>query len=156
MNPHKKIKLEKQEKSFYNSATVHEQVTVESNEMFPMKTSKVLMLYTGGTIGMKMTKDHVYEPVPNYFSDLLMTMRQFYDPNYYLEDDEVTVNVVVKPEEESSIPESEITVINDIKTKKKKLKALVTPISLYGKRTIYTILEYEELIDSANVLMKGL
>jgi len=155
MNPHKKVKLDKQEKSFFNSATVHEQVTMESNEMLPMKTSNVLILYTGGTIGMKMTIDHVYEPVPNYFSDLLMTMRQFHDPYYYLEDDEVTVNVVVKPEEESSIPKSEINIINNVKTKKKKLKALVTPISLYGKRTIYTIFEYEELIDSANVLLEG-
>lgn len=154
MNPHKKVKLDKQEKSFFNSATVHEQVTMESNEMLPMKTSNVLILYTGGTIGMKMTIDHVYEPVPNYFSDLLMTMRQFHDPYYYLEDDEVTVNVVVKPEEESSIPKSEINIINNVKTKKKKLKALVTPISLYGKRTIYTIFEYEELIDSANVLLE--
>ncbi|ORX82603.1 asparaginase-domain-containing protein, partial [Anaeromyces robustus] len=154
MNPYNNILLNQhEEKSFYNSATVHEQVTVESTEMLPMNISKVLILYTGGTIGMKMTKDHVYEPVPNYFTDLLLSMRQFHDPNNKF-DDTITANVVIKDDELSSIPESEITVINNIKTKKKKFKALVTPVSLYGKRTIYTIYEYEELIDSANLLLK--
>ncbi|ORY48356.1 Asparaginase/glutaminase, partial [Neocallimastix californiae] len=90
-----------------------------------MKTSKVLILYTGGTIGMKMTADHVYEPVPNYFTDLLLTMRQFHDPYHHFDD-----------------------------TVMKNLKALVTPVSLYGKRTIYTIYEYDELIDSANLVLK--
>ncbi|ORX45211.1 asparaginase-domain-containing protein [Piromyces finnis] len=155
MNKYKKIKLDdnEQEKNFYNSATVHEQVTVESTEMFPMNVSKVLILYTGGTIGMKMTADHVYCPVTDFFTDLLLTMRQFHDPNNNY-DDTIIVNTVVKEEEEATIPKSEITIINNIKTIKKKLKALVTPVSLYGKRTIYTIYEYDELIDSANLTLK--
>lgn len=154
MQPNKRIRLKRESKSFYNSATVHEQVTMASNEMLPMKISKVLVLYTGGTIGMKMTVDHVYEPVPNYFSDLLFSMRQFHDPNHNL-GETITVNVAVKDEELPSIPESDITTINNIKIKKKELKALVTPVSLYGKRTIYTIFEYDELIDSANLLLQG-
>eukprot|EP00833_Pecoramyces_ruminatium_P011367 jgi/Orpsp1_1/1185399/evm.model.c7180000093584.2 len=153
MQPNKRIRLKRESKSFYNSATVHEQVTMASNEMLPMKISKVLVLYTGGTIGMKMTVDHVYEPVPNYFSDLLFSMRQFHDPNHNL-GETITVNVAVKDEELPSIPESDITTINNIKIKKKELKALVTPVSLYGKRTIYTIFEYDELIDSANLLLQ--
>ncbi|KAL6636441.1 asparaginase-domain-containing protein [Neocallimastix sp. 'constans'] len=153
MQPNKRLRLNEEPKNFYNSATVHEQVTMESNEMLPMKTSKVLILYTGGTIGMKMTADHVYEPVPNYFTDLLLTMRQFHDPYHHF-DDTVMVNVIVKDEELSTLSESEIAVINNIKTRKKNLKALVTPVSLYGKRTIYTIYEYDELIDSANLVLK--
>jgi len=153
MNPPKKIKLSDHEKSFV-SATVHEQVTVESTEMLPMNVSKVLILYTGGTIGMKMTIDHVYKPVPDFFTDLLLSMRQFHDPNNKF-DNTVVVNTVVKKEEESTLSKSEITLINNIKTKKKELKALVTPVSLYGKRTIYTIYEYDELIDSANLTLKG-
>jgi len=154
MQPNDRLRLTHESKSFYNSATVHEQVTMAINEMLPMKTSKVLILYTGGTIGMKMTVDHVYEPVPNYFTDLLLSMRQFHDANHPF-DDTVTLNVVVNEEELSSLHESEISVINNIKVKKKELKALVTPVSLYGKRTIYTIYEYDELIDSANLVFKG-
>lgn len=44
-------------------------------------------------------------------------------------------------------------VINGTRCVKIKLPALVTPTSWYGKRTRYSILEYEKLLDSSNMTM---
>jgi len=41
--------------------------------------SKILVLYTGGTIGMKNSPDG-YKPVPDYFTGLLQSLPQFHDP----------------------------------------------------------------------------
>ncbi|KAF9359828.1 hypothetical protein BGX26_011296, partial [Mortierella sp. AD094] len=41
--------------------------------------SRVLVIYTGGTIGMKNTKQHGYIPVPNYLADTLSSQARFHD-----------------------------------------------------------------------------
>ena len=78
--------------------------------------SEVLVLYTGGTIGMKWTPKG-YCPVPNYFENLLTRLPQFND-------------------QESGQP------------------GLTTPVSIYGKRVHYRILELDPLLDSSNMSMK--
>lgn len=44
------------------------------------QTTKVLMIYTGGTIGMKNSKQTGYTPVPGYLSKMISSMSKFNDP----------------------------------------------------------------------------
>jgi len=74
---------------------------------------EVLVIYTGGTIGMKHTPNG-YAPKKDYMKGLLKTLPMFHDPAF---------------------PD------------------LTTPISAFGKRIHYDILEYDPLLDSSNMDM---
>ena len=74
-------------------------------------TNRVLIIYTGGTIGMK-DSPRGYVPAPGLLGEQLAAMPQFHDRS--------------KP-------------------------ALTTPLSRYGRRVHYQILEYDELLDSSNM-----
>ncbi|KAI7885126.1 asparaginase-domain-containing protein [Lichtheimia hyalospora FSU 10163] len=163
---------------FDNAAVVH-QLTADRNEMLVPDFSRVLCIYTGGTIGMKHTKEHGYIPLPNYFAQTLGKNLQFHDPFH-------------NPNSRSSTPDSGRSsrsssptrsnsptrsssptmmdnghryafgsVTNSVRTMdeqgvetKQELPSLITPISLYGKRIRYSILEYDPLLDSCNMTME--
>jgi len=74
-------------------------------------TNRVLIIYTGGTIGMKDTP-RGYAPAPGYLGEQLAAMPHFHD---------------------------------------RTMPALTTPISRYGRRVRYDILEYAPLLDSSNM-----
>jgi lysophospholipase len=74
-------------------------------------TNRVLIIYTGGTIGMKDTP-RGYAPAPGFLSELLAAMPPFHD---------------------------------------RTMPAHTTPISRYGRRVRYDILEYAPLLDSSNM-----
>src|SRR5690242_20104785 len=75
------------------------------------RTNRVLMIYAGGSIGMK-DSPQGYVPAPGQLADLLASMPQFYD---------------------------------------RTMPALTTPLSRYGRRIHYAIVEYEPLLDAANM-----
>jgi len=75
--------------------------------------ANVLVIYTGGTIGMMPTDDG-YAPAPNFLKEYLKGLPQCH---------------------EAGFPE------------------LTLPLSRYGKRIQYEILEYEPLLDSCNIGM---
>ncbi|EDV21633.1 uncharacterized protein TRIADDRAFT_30040 [Trichoplax adhaerens] len=52
-----------------------------SSSLSEQAESKVLILYTGGTIGMKKT-ERGYEPYPNYLANSLKSLPMLHDPNY--------------------------------------------------------------------------
>lgn len=77
--------------------------------------TNILMIYTGGTIGMKKGKKG-YEPVSGFLQSQLKKLSAFHDP-------------FAQP-----------------------LKYdLISPLSKYNKRSNYTILEFDPLLDSANM-----
>ncbi|KAK3818715.1 MAG: asparaginase-domain-containing protein [Benniella sp.] len=63
----------------FENAAVDHQLSQFIDEMLPCEVSRVLILYTGGTIGMKNTKQHGYVPVPNFLADTLSTQSRFHD-----------------------------------------------------------------------------
>ncbi len=73
--------------------------------------SRVLILYTGGTIGMKRT-ERGYAPVAGWFASELQKMASFQDPTQ---------------------PPG------------------VTPVSKFGRRVAYEVVEYDPLLDSSNI-----
>jgi lysophospholipase len=80
-------------------------------EQLQEQIRKILIIYAGGTIGMKMTPLG-YSPIPGYLTELLPQLPQFQDKNQ---------------------------------------SACITPISQYGWRAVYKIIEYEPLLDSADM-----
>lgn len=74
-------------------------------------TNRVLMIYTGGTIGMR-DSPRGYVPAPGFLAEQLATMPQFHD---------------------QSMP------------------ALTTPLSRYGRRTHYRVVEYDPLLAAADI-----
>lgn len=74
-------------------------------------TRRVLIIYTGGTIGMKLGP-RGYVPAPGLLSEQLAAMPQFHD---------------------------------------RSMPALTTPLSRYGRRVHYNILEHKPLLDSSNM-----
>jgi len=81
--------------------------------------SRVLILYTGGTIGMRNGPEG-YAPVRNYLEGHLRTMKQFHD--------------------EDAESEAEAAANGEPGT-------LITPLSIYNKRIAYRIVEYDPLLE---------
>mmetsp|Transcript_14234 Transcript_14234/g.26855 ORF Transcript_14234/g.26855 Transcript_14234/m.26855 type:complete len:583 (+) Transcript_14234:2276-4024(+) len=109
-------------KVFANDFTkrVYAQARAERNLITAEAT--VLIIYTGGTIGMTY-QEHGYSPMPNMFEQMLRTDPRFNDQTEHAR-----------------------RLAND---RNFKSKLLVTPLSSYGKRTLYEVYEMPNLLDSS-------
>ncbi|KFM59623.1 hypothetical protein X975_12557, partial [Stegodyphus mimosarum] len=69
--------------SFYQDSPDYRPL-IKSSSLHKIKQdknySKVLVLYTGGTIGMIRSKDGVYAPVPNLMEKKIKLYPQLHDP----------------------------------------------------------------------------
>ncbi|KAF9934594.1 hypothetical protein FBU30_001358 [Linnemannia zychae] len=63
----------------FENAAVDYQLSQYIDEMLPCEVSRVLVIYTGGTIGMSNTKQFGYVPVPNFLADTLSKQSRFHD-----------------------------------------------------------------------------
>ncbi|KAI8086569.1 asparaginase-domain-containing protein [Halteromyces radiatus] len=171
----------------FDNAAVGHQLNADRHDMLAPDFSRVLVIYTGGTIGMKHTPEHGYIPFPNYLAKSLSRVQRFHDPrNPYgystmsrrsssdsvdsLQSDQSqqqdpltspsppimdssfgqitnTVRSISRVKDESSSQQKDELIIQ-------QLPSLITPISLYGKRIRYSILEYDPLLDSCNMTME--
>ncbi|KAI8364501.1 asparaginase-domain-containing protein [Choanephora cucurbitarum] len=152
----------------YENAAVGAQLGVDRNDMLAPDISRVLVIYTGGTIGMKHTPEHGYIPLPNYFAESLSKVRRFHDPQ-----SDSDKPVLSRSSSHDSLDSLNISdknpfdfgsVTNTVKaieqegpdkgkTKTFQLPSLITPVSLFGKRIRYSILEYVPLLDSCDITM---
>lgn len=89
-------------------------------------SSKVLIIYAGGTIGMSNDSILGYSPKLGYLYGSLLKNPMFHDPAFVA--DEHTT---------SFLP-----------------SALIMPPSIFGNRTSFTILEYSPLLDSSNMTIQ--
>ncbi|KAJ3287973.1 hypothetical protein HK104_008387 [Borealophlyctis nickersoniae] len=157
---------------FVNDA-VNAAVSAEvADEMVSANMSRVLVIYTGGTIGMKNTPTHGYLPVPGYLSHTLAAMTRFHDPVGFAATSATSttfpltnaVNIPLAYPNDSPKTANPLGheagddnaarfAINGTPVIRSRKPALVTPASLYGKRIRYSILEYDPLLDSANMTM---
>ncbi|CAG8584921.1 6605_t:CDS:10 [Paraglomus occultum] len=117
--------------------------------------SRVLIIYTGGTVGMKHTKSRGYIPVQHYLTRTLTQMPRFHDPRAYMKVGMDAVRTFGELEGERGEGFKNKISLTDKDTGKagpvKFVDTLITPPSLYGKRIIYSIVEYEPLLDSCNM-----
>jgi 60kDa lysophospholipase len=118
---------------FTNSSVDHQHWSVRNTtrEVLSNGTdSHVLILYAGGTMGMRYDPEHGYILNPGLLREILLSHPYFHDSKF-------------------SIEEYDNLIIGDSRIS----NPLVLPPSIYGKRIFYRILEYEELLDSSNMSM---
>ncbi|KAI8325289.1 asparaginase-domain-containing protein, partial [Martensiomyces pterosporus] len=96
--------------------------------------SKVLVIYTGGTIGMKHDKSNGYSPVKGFLPAKLRSIERFHDPDGF-KDFEIDQDA------------------RGAGTPSRLSEWLITPKSMYGRRVQYCFLEYDPLLDSCNMDM---
>ncbi|KAG1463995.1 hypothetical protein G6F46_003195 [Rhizopus delemar] len=146
----------------YENAAVGHQLGVNRDDMVALDVSRVLIIYTGGTIGMKHTPEHGYVPFPNYLAESLSKVQRFHDPQTVSESnssiyrssstdslDSLSTNVFKAKEVTNTVK----AIGRDNKVKVFQLPSLITPVSLFGKRIRYSILEYTPLLDSCDITM---
>lgn len=121
--------------SFYlNPVVDYQRANADTHETIYARVSRVLIIYTGGTIGMKASPEgRGFEPVPNWLCDSLRSVHRFNDST------------------RSSVPPDMHPVKSASLGTSTELPSLMTPVSVYGKRINYSILEYSPLLDSANM-----
>jgi 60kDa lysophospholipase len=88
---------------------------------------RVLILYTGGTIGMK-DKGNGFEPAPGFIHQTLASLSMFHDPSFgspSLQDQNELMNYT-----------------------------FVSPILKTGLRAVYKVIEYIPILDSCNISTK--
>ncbi|CAO3587890.1 unnamed protein product [Absidia cylindrospora] len=186
---------ETDEDLIYDNAAVGHQLNADCHDMLAPDMSRVLIIYTGGTIGMKHTPEHGYIPFPNYLAKSLSKVQRFHyprNPSGYstmtqststdsldslqsdrLRPDNSTTASPQPPSSPNIVPvfgqvtntvrsiTRERTTESPSTTTTQKeelviqqLPSLITPVSLYGKRIRYSILEYDPLLDSCNMTME--
>ncbi|KAL7753007.1 hypothetical protein RI367_001458 [Sorochytrium milnesiophthora] len=151
-----------------------------ADEMVEVEVSRVLIIYTGGTIGMRNTPDHGYLPVPNYLTHMLSTMSRFHDPEAAshelasaaslarrssitsVKSVERLVNNIRMPEFDDGGTSPSISGRTSRASTAsehrqlpplQEIRALMTPPSMWGKRIKYSVLEFNPLLDSSNMTM---
>ena len=129
-------------KTYPNNVVDDQLQNAHLESMVPVDMSRILVIYTGGTIGMISGKDG-YLPVKNYLQKKLSHNARFHEP---LQGD-LLKNLLHVLSPDGSIS------IKGIPCNPVQTDALITPYSLFHKRIRYSILEYEPLLDSSNMTM---
>ncbi|CAO3703232.1 unnamed protein product [Rhizopus stolonifer] len=150
---------------FENPAVSH-QLGVDRDDMVAPDVSRVLVIYTGGTIGMKHTPEHGYIPLPNFLAESLSKVQRFHDPQILTNpglsrsSSSDSLDSLASPTSESAEPRTFGHMKNTVKAMQPdgkvdtfQLPSLITPVSLFGKRIRYSILEYTPLLDSCDITM---
>ena len=91
---------------------------------------RVLLIYTGGTIGMKPTEKGL-APAPGFLTTLVANMPMFHDT-----------------EAEHLIP---LEFLGGLDRETNLGKAMITPLNEYDERIVFRFLDYDPLLDSSNV-----
>ncbi|CAG8734217.1 1833_t:CDS:10, partial [Racocetra persica] len=149
------LKIPANQPTIHNDAvSVAMQMTQPDDVSTVPDLSKVLVIYTGGTIGMKNTHLNGYIPVPNYFTNTLAEMSRFHDQSFFdkslrydlegCDDEDPMYSNKIFIKDYWGIEDSGIMCISR--------RVLVTPPSFQGKRIKYSIVEYEPLLDSCNMI----
>ncbi|KAI9592488.1 asparaginase-domain-containing protein [Syncephalis fuscata] len=141
----------------FESPAVKLQTVADRSSMLMPDISRVLVIYTGGTIGMKNSKEKGYIPVPDYLGKTLETMARFHDPKG-LEQLEALARKAPSEQTLAGVCVAEkldTSRIDGSRYDEQQLHWLIMPQSMYGKRIRYAILEYDPLLDSSNMTMDG-
>lgn len=138
-----------EETPYWNDA-VNAQMNAEiCDSMISQTVTRVLIIYTGGTIGMKNTNNG-YVPVKDYFENSLKQATRFHDEEFFSQMDTKTNTTFVCTADK----DFNSILVHGSLAKRVELPTLITPASLYEKRIRYSILEYDPLLDSSNMTMQ--
>jgi lysophospholipase len=107
----------------YSRQQAEKCMKIQYKETNTIRDKRILLIYTGGTIGMEKTANGL-APKKNFLHNYLQG-----HPNFC--DKEFTMKEVMDNNVDSDY--------------------LVTPVTIYNKRVYYKILEFDHVIDSANM-----
>ncbi|KAI8902829.1 asparaginase-domain-containing protein [Globomyces pollinis-pini] len=140
---------------FNNDAVKSQLSAVNLDTMIAIDITRVLIIYTGGTIGMQNNPEHGYLPISGYMTNRLALNARFHDSSDLPDSSEALKNKANVSVPVDSIPDMSTykNITNGIPFKVVDLPALITPYSLFKKRIRYSILEYDPLLDSSNMTM---
>ena len=69
----------------FSNAAVEASFHSPALAMVPSELSRVLIIYTGGTVGMKNTPSHGYQPIPGFLTQTLKTNLHIHaDPSCHI------------------------------------------------------------------------
>ncbi|KAJ2396152.1 hypothetical protein GGI23_004020, partial [Coemansia sp. RSA 2559] len=80
-SPFRSDKIEAIAAHHYSETADFQRMRASSDEAITQGVSKVLVIYTGGTIGMKHDKCDGYSPVKGYLPEKLRSIDRFHDPD---------------------------------------------------------------------------
>ncbi|KAI8910155.1 asparaginase-domain-containing protein [Gorgonomyces haynaldii] len=123
-------------------------VQKDSDDIVSAHQTRVLIIYTGGTIGMANHHQNGYLPVKGFINTTLEQNPRFHDKQAYELLSQKTNRVNIQSQDTQ-----DTIMINGTLSRSRELPTLLTPVSLYGKRIRYSILEYDPLLDSSNMTM---
>ncbi|KAK4470495.1 hypothetical protein MN116_006043 [Schistosoma mekongi] len=121
-----------------------------------ISVSRVLVLYTGGTIGMKYVNGS-YRSVENFFLPALSKMPTFCDSEFQIHINQFNVEYLHQKLSETPIlPHTYDCHSKSIKresslTKSDHIQTYALPIDKNGCRVLYTVVEYWPLLDSSDL-----
>lgn len=131
---------------FHNDVVSSQLDSPAVDKMVQVDMSRLLLIYTGGTIGMQNNPQHGYLPISGYITQKMAQNDKFHDTTSSLTDE---FNLVYQSVAEGS----HTSKIHQTPVITKSLPALITPPSLFNKRIRYSVLEYSPLLDSSNMDM---
>ncbi|CAH8578851.1 unnamed protein product [Heterobilharzia americana] len=123
-----------------------------------LSVSRVLVLYTGGTIGMKRVNGS-YCSVTNYFLPTLTKMPTFCDPEFKIYIEQFNTELFQRKLSKTEVPtsshhhHSKNSRRQCSLTKSDHIETYALPIDKTGHRILYTIVEYWPLLDSSDLSM---
>ncbi|OMJ21048.1 hypothetical protein AYI69_g5983, partial [Smittium culicis] len=143
-----------------NEATTLRDIVENSDKNTSIGISRVLVIYTGGTIGMVNTPDSGYVPEKGYLTEYLKSQSRFHDPDGF-EDISVVEQEgtdsfknsfnsgkfpkTISEKWEENYDASQNELISDW---------LITPKLIHNKRIKYCVKAYSPLLDSSNIDME--
>jgi lysophospholipase len=107
----------------YSKQQAEKCMKVQSKETNTNKEKRILLINTGGTIGMEKTANGL-APKKNFLYNYLLGHPNFCDKEFTMK---------------------------EIMDNKLESDYIITPVSIYNKRVYYRILEFDHIIDSANM-----
>ncbi|KAJ2159482.1 hypothetical protein GGF46_002978 [Coemansia sp. RSA 552] len=116
-------------------------------EAITQGVTKVLVIYTGGTIGMKHDRINGYIPVKGYLTEKLKSIGRFHDPEGFSDFG------IEFQRSAHAHPDVGLGRRGDAGTPARLSEWLITPRSMYERRVQYCFLEYDPLLDSCNMDM---
>lgn len=105
--------------------------------------SRVLVIHSGGTIGMTHLRGRGYTTSPGFLFSHLSKNSNFNDPAFHFN----PINDTTDDEDENVV--GELMGMNHVGVSSLG-PVLAMPVSIFGRRVIYQMLEYDPLIDSCN------
>ena len=124
-----------------------------SMALFSMeRVSKVLVIYTGGTIGMKQ-ENGVYVPKENFLVDQLLQQPVFNDANFLEAYKEFSIDEEKETHDDSAFGAGTESTRSS-QTDLSRPTVLAMPEDKKGRRVVFEVLEYSPLLDSSNMTHK--